>query len=123
VELFEKFQCVRQIRELIHQVDLRQKGMPHVFKLRPVPQPSGKLFASCGGDLINDATGAALGGSAARSQQPPLLQPFQAWIDLAQFGGPEMSDPAVQDGLQVVSAGGLAEEAKQNMLETHAVTI
>jgi hypothetical protein len=31
-----------------------------------------------------------------------------------------MSDPVVQDGLQVVSAGGLAEETKQNMFETHA---
>jgi len=123
VELFEKFQCVRQIRELIHQVDPRQKGMPHVSKLRLVPQPSGKLFAPCCGDLINDASGAALGGSAARSQQPPVLQPFQAWIDLAQFGGPEMSNPVVQDGLQVVSAGGLAEETKQNMFETHLATI
>lgn len=120
MELFEKFQCVRQIRELIHQVDLRQKGMPHVSKLRLVPQPGGKLFAPSCGDLINDASGAALGGSAARSQQPLLLQPFQAWIDLAQFGGPEMSDPVVQDGLQIVSAGGLAKETKQNMFETHA---
>ena len=123
MELLEKFQCVRQIRDLIHQVDLRQKGMPHVSKLRPVPQPSGKLFAPHCGDLINDASGASLGGSAARSQQPLLLQPFQAWIDLAQFGGPEMSDPVVQDGLQVISAGGLAEETKQNMFETHADTI
>jgi hypothetical protein len=123
VQLFEEFQCVLQIRELIHQVDLGQKGMPHVTELRPVPQPSGKLFAPRGGDLINDASGAALGGSAARSQQPLLLQPFQAWIDLAQFGGPEMSDPVVQDGLQVVSAGGTAEETKQNMFEAHAATI
>lgn len=123
MELFEKFQGVRQIRELIHQIDLRQKSMPHVSKLRLVPQPSGKLFAPCGCDLINDASGAALGGSAARSQQPVLLQPFQAWIDLAQFGSPEMSDPVVQDGFQVVSAGGLAEETKQNVFETHAATI
>jgi hypothetical protein len=111
---------VRQIRELIHQVDLRQKGMPHVSKVRPVAQPSGKFFAPSCGDLINDASGTALGGSAARSQQPPLLQPFQAGIDLAQFGRPEMSDPVVQDGLQIVSAGGLTEETKQNVFETHA---
>jgi hypothetical protein len=123
VELFEKFQGVRQIRELVHEVDLREKGMPHVSKLRLVAQPSGKRFAPCGGDLINDASGAALGSSAARSQQPALLQPFQAGIDLAQFSGPEMSDPVVQDGFQVVSAGGLAEETKQNVFETHAATI
>jgi hypothetical protein len=123
MKLFEKSQCVRQIRELIHQVDLRQKSMPHVYKLRPLPQPSGKLFAPCCANLINDASGAALGGSAARSQQPLLFQPFQTWIDLAQFGGPEMSDPVVQDGLQVVSAGRLAEETKQNMFETHPATI
>jgi hypothetical protein len=120
VELFEKSQCVRQIGELIHEVYLRQECMPHVSKLRLVPQPSGKRFAPSGGDFVNDASGAALGGRAAGSQQVPLLQPFQAWIDLAQFGGPEMSDPVVQDGLQVVSAGGLAEQAKQNMFETHA---
>jgi hypothetical protein len=123
VELFEKSQGVRKIRELIHQVNLRQKGMPHVSKLRLVAQPSGKLFASCCGDPINDASRAALGGSAARSQQPLLLQAFQGWIDLAQLGGPEMSDPMVQDGFQVVSAGRLAEETKQNMFETHPATI
>src|SRR5262249_55919047 len=108
---------------LIHQVDLRQKGMPHVSDLRPVPQPSDKLFAPRCGDLINDASGAALGGSAARPQQPLLLQPFQAWIDLAQFGGPEVSNAVVQNGLQVVTAGGLAKETQQNVFETHAVTI
>jgi hypothetical protein len=114
---------VWQIGELIHQVDLRQKGMPHVAKLRFVPQPSGKLFAPSCGDLINDAPGAALGGSAARSQQPLLFHPFQGRIDLAQLSGPEVSDTVVQDGFQVVSAGGLAEETKQNMFETHAATI
>jgi hypothetical protein len=94
--------------------------MPHVSKVRLVAQPSGEFFAPSCGDLINDASGTALGGSAARSQQPPLLQPFQAGIDLAQFGRPEMSDPVVQDGLQIVSAGGLTEETKQNVFETHA---
>jgi hypothetical protein len=39
VELFEKSQCVRQIGELIHEVDLCQKGVPHVSKLRLVAQP------------------------------------------------------------------------------------
>jgi hypothetical protein len=111
---------MRQIRELIHEVDLCQKGVPHVSKPRFVPQPSGKLRAPGCGNLVNDASGAALGGGAARSQQLLLLQPFQAWINLAQFGGPEMTDAVVQDGLQVVSAGGLAQETKQNMFETHA---
>jgi hypothetical protein len=123
VELFEKFQCVGQIRELIHKVDLCQKGVPHVFKLRLVPQPGGKFLASGCGDLVNDASGTALGGGAARSQQLLLLQPLQGWINLAQFGGPEMTDAVVQDGLQVVSAGGLAQQTKQNMFETHVFTI
>jgi hypothetical protein len=123
VELLEKSQRARQITELIHEEDLCQKGMPHVYKLRLVAQPGRKLFAPGRGDLVNDASGAALGGGAARSQQPPPLQPFQAWIDLAQFGSPEMSDPVIEDGLQVVSAGGRAEETKQNMFEAHATTI
>jgi len=123
VELFEKSQCMRQIRELIHKVDLCQEGVPHVSKLRFVPQPSRKLLAPGCGDLVNDASGAALGGSAARAQQLLLLQPFQAWINLAQLGGPEMTDAVVQDGLQVVSARRLAQQTKQNMFQTHATTI
>jgi hypothetical protein len=58
-----------------------------------------------------------------RSQQLLLLQPFEAWINLAQFRGPEMTNAVVQDGLQVVSAGGLAQKTKQNMFETHSATI
>ena len=83
VELIEKSQCVRQIRKLIHEVDLCQKGVPHVSKLRLVAQPSSQRFAPGGGDLVNDAPRATLGGSAVRSQEPLLLQTFQAWIDLA----------------------------------------
>ena len=123
MELLKKSQRVRQIRELIHEVDLCQKGMPHVSKLGLVPKPSGQLLAPGCGDLVKDASGAALGGSAARSQQLLLLQPSQAWINLAQLGGPEMTDAVVQDSFQVVSAGGLAQETKQNMFETHAATI
>ena len=120
MELFEKSQCVRQIRELVHKVDLCQKSVPHVSKLRFGPQPSGKFFAPGCGDLVQDASGATPGGSATRSQQPLLLQSLQAGINLAQFGGPEMTDTIVQDGLQVVSTGGLAQKAKQNVFETHA---
>jgi hypothetical protein len=74
---------MRQIGELIHEVELRQKGMTHVFKLRAVSQPSGELFAARRGDLVNDASRAALGGRAARSQQLLFLHPFQGRIDLA----------------------------------------
>jgi hypothetical protein len=83
VELFEELQRLRQIGELIHKVELRQKGMTHVFKLRAVSQPSGELLAPGCGDFVNDAPGAALGGSASRSQQLLFLHPFQGWIDLA----------------------------------------
>lgn len=93
--------------------------MPHVFKLRIAAQPCGKFFAPGCRDFVNDASGAAFGGSTARSQQLLFLQPFQRWIDLAQFGGPEMPDSVVQDVLQIVSAGGRAEQAQQNMFETH----
>jgi len=119
VELFEELQCARQIGELIHQVDLRQKGVPHISELRIAAQPGGKLFAPGRGNFINDASRATLGGSAARAQQALLLEPFQAWIDLAEFGGPEMADAVVQDGLQVVSAGRPAEKTEQNMFEAH----
>ncbi len=123
MELFEKSQGMRQIGELIHEVDLRQKRMPHVFKLRLAAQPGGQRLAPGGGDLVNDASRAALGGRAAGSQQFLLLHPFQGGIDLAQFGGPEMPDAVVQDSLQVVSAGRFAEQAQQNVFEAHGDTI
>jgi hypothetical protein len=93
--------------------------VPHVSKLRFVAQPCGKRLAPGCGDLVNDASGAALGGSAARAQKLLLLQPLQAGINLAQLGGPEMTDAVIKHGLQVVSAGGLAQEAEQDMFETH----
>jgi hypothetical protein len=34
-----------------------------------------------------------------------------------------MTDAIVQNGLQVVSAGRLAQQTKQNIFETHAATI
>jgi hypothetical protein len=112
-----------QVGKFIHQVDLRQKGVPHVSELRSLPQPSGKLLATCCTDLINDAAGAAFGGGAAGTQQSLFLQAFQVRIDLAQLGRPEVSDAVVQDGLQVVTAGRLTKKTEQNVFETHAWTI
>ncbi len=120
VELFEKLQGVGQISEFIHEINLCEKGMSEVAKFRPVLQPRGEFLAAGGRDLVNDASGAALGSSAARAQQPLLLEPFQAGIDLAEFGGPEMADAVVQNGFQIVAAGGRAEQAQQDMFETHA---
>jgi hypothetical protein len=40
-QLFEEFQCVRKLRELVHQIDLGQKGVTHVLKLRSVAEPRG----------------------------------------------------------------------------------
>jgi hypothetical protein len=34
-----------------------------------------------------------------------------------------MTDAVVQDGLQVVTAGGLAQQTEQNIFETHGATI
>jgi hypothetical protein len=120
VELFEKSQSVRQIRKLIHEVDLREESMPHVFKLRILLQPRGELFAPSCGDFVDDAFGAALRGSEARFQKFLLLQPFQGRINLAEFRGPEMSDAVVENGFQVESAGGFAEQTQQNVFEAHA---
>jgi hypothetical protein len=111
---------VGQIRELIHQVDLGEESMAHVHELRVKGQPSGKLPASAGGDFINDASGAALGGGATGAQQPAFLEAFQTGIDLTEFGGPEMSDAVVQHGFEIVATARLAEETQEDMLETHA---
>jgi hypothetical protein len=97
--------------------------MPHVSELRPAPQPIGKLFVSSRRDLIDDAPRPALGGSALRPHEPLFLQSSQGRINLAQLRGPEVSDAVVQDRLQVVTTGGLAEKTEQNVFETHTVTI
>jgi hypothetical protein len=110
VQLFEKSKGMLQIGKFIHQVDLRQKGVPHVSELRSLPQPGGKFLASRRCNLIYDASGTAFGSGAAGTQQSLLLQAFQVRIDLAQLGGPEMSDAMVQDSLQVVTAGRLTKE-------------
>jgi hypothetical protein len=120
-QLVEEFQCVRKVRELVHQIDLGQKRVAHVLKLRSAAQPRGKLSSSFGGDLINDAPRAALGSCAPRAQQPLLLESLQARIDLAQFSSPEMPDAVVQDRFQVVAAGGLAKQPEQNVFQAHVV--
>jgi len=120
-QLSEEFQCVRKVREFVHQVDLGQKSVTHVLKLRSVAEPRSKMSSSFGGDLINDASGTALGSCAARAQQPLLLQPLEARIDLAQFGSPEMPDAVVQNRFQVVAASGLAKQPEQNVFQAHAV--
>lgn len=114
---------MRQITELIHEEELRQKSMTRVRKLRRVPQPRGQLLAAGGGDFVDDASGPALRGGAARAQQPVFLQALQGGIYLAEFGGPEMADAVIQDSFQVVSTGRLAQQAQQNMFETHPTTI
>jgi hypothetical protein len=68
VQLFEKCKGLLQIGKFIHQVDLRQKGVPHVSELRSLAQPGGKLLAPRWTDLINDAPWAAFGSSATGTQ-------------------------------------------------------
>lgn len=120
-QLFEECQCVWKVGELVHQINLGQKGVTHVLKLRSVAQPRGKPPSSFGRDLIKDTSRTALGSCAARAQQSLLLEALQARIDLAQFGGPEMPDAMVQDRFQVVAAGGLAKQPEQNVFQAHAL--
>jgi len=56
-------------------------------------------------------------------QQTFALQFLQRGINLAQLGGPEIVNAIVHDPFQVVAAGGLAQQAEQDVLEAHAASI
>jgi hypothetical protein len=68
---------------------------------------------------VHAAARTALRGRLVAAQQALVLQALHRGIDLAEFGGPEVVDAFAENGLQVVAAGGLAEQAEQDVIQAH----
>jgi hypothetical protein len=73
--------------------------------------------------LIHASARPALRGRFAAAQQALVLQPLHRRIHLTEFGGPEVVDALAEHGLQIVAAGGLAQQAQQDVIQAHADTI
>jgi hypothetical protein len=122
-QLPEKLQRLRQIAQLVHQVDLRQESDSFVPQFRARAQPFAQHAMSGGSRRINAAARPALRRSFAAPQQPLALQPLQRRVDLAQLRRPKIVDAPVKDGLQVIAARRLAQQSKQNVFQAHKGTI
>jgi hypothetical protein len=77
----------------------------------------------CRSRLIHATARTALGGRLAAAQEAPVFQPLQRRVNLAEFGGPEIMDAFAENSFQVVAAGGLAQQAEQDVVQAHAITI
>lgn len=97
--------------------------MAHIPELRPSSQPVRELPAARRRDFVHQASRPALRTSAARPQPARFLHTLQSGIYLAQLRSPEMADATIDDGLKVVTAGGLTEQAEQNVFQAHTHTI
>jgi hypothetical protein len=119
-QLLEVLQCPAQVAQFVHPIDLGEKSYALVAEFGALVQPLAQDAMPCRSGLVHAAARAAPRGRLAAAQQAFLLQALQRRIDLAELGGPEVVDALAEDGFQVVAAGWLAEQAKQDMVQTHA---
>jgi hypothetical protein len=75
------------------------------------------------GGLVQAAAGPTLRFRAAAAKQSLAIEILECWIDLTQLGGPEIMNSLVEEGFQVVATGRFAEQAEQEMFQTHGFTI
>jgi hypothetical protein len=115
-QLLEILERLTQIAQLVHQIDLGNESDALVAEFGAVVQPLAQGTMPRRGRLIHAAARAALRRRFAAAQQALHFQTLQRRIDLAEFGGPEVVDALAEDGLQVVAAGGLAEQAEQDVV-------
>jgi hypothetical protein len=73
--------------------------------------------------LINAPLRAAFGRRFATAKQALALQTLQCRVDLAEFGGPKIMDALAENCFQIVTAGGLTEQAEQDVFQAHEATI
>lgn len=70
--------------------------------------------------LIYAAARPAFRRRLAAAKQALALQTLQRGINLAKLGGPEIVNALIEDGFQVVAAGWLAKQTKQDVFQAHA---
>jgi len=116
-------QCLLQVAELVHQINFGQVIHALVMQLRPVFEPVAEDAVAGRSDLIDTASRAALRRSLAAAEEAFAFESLQGGIDLAQLGGPEIMEALIEGGFEVVAAGGLAEQAEQDVFEAHDSTI
>jgi hypothetical protein len=122
-KLLDELQRFLQVAELVHQINFGQVVHAFVMQLRTLFEPFAQDAVSRRSDLIDTAARAALRRRLAAAEQALAFERLQGGINLAELGGPEIMEALVKDGLQVVAAGGLAEQAEQDMFQAHQPTI
>jgi hypothetical protein len=122
-KLLDEPERLLEVSQLVHQINLRQVVHALAMQFQPVFEPLAQDAVACRRDLINAAAGPALRWRLAAAEQALAFEPLQGGIDLAELGGPKIVETFVEDGFQVVAAGGFAEQAEQDVFETHGVTI
>src|SRR5271163_2676760 len=122
-ELLDEMQGLLQVAKLVHQVNFGQVIHALVMQLRAVFEPFAQDAVAGWSDLIDTAARAALRRGLAAAEKAFAFEPLQGGIDLAKLGGPEIMEALVEEGFEVVAAGGLAEQAEQDMFEAHDSTI
>ncbi len=118
-QLSEKTQRLVQVAQFIHQVSLGQIGKTLVAHLRAAREPFAQCAPANRSDFIDAASRAPPGGRLVAAEPAFFLQALKRGLDLAQFSGPEVPDALIENGFQVVAAGGLAQQAQENVIQTH----
>jgi hypothetical protein len=111
-QLPKKLQGLAQIGQFVHQINFGQEADALVAEFRGCAQPVAQGAMARRGRLIDAAARASSGERFPAAKQALAFQALQGRIDLAEFGRPEVVDALIEDGFQVVAAGGFAEQAK-----------
>lgn len=122
-QLLEILQRPAQIAQFVHQIDFGEKADALVAEFRGVAQPLSQGAVPRRSRLIHATPRPALRGRFTAAEQALVLQALQGGVDLAEFRRPKIMDALTEDRLQVVAAGGLAEQAEQDVVKAHADTI
>jgi hypothetical protein len=112
-----------QIAEFIHEINLGQVRHALIIYLWALFQPFAQHTMAGRGDLINATPGPAFRTCLAAAEQALAFESLQRGIDLAKLGCPKIMDALVENGLQIVAAGGFSQQAKQDVFQAHASTI
>ena len=122
-QLLEISQGSAPIVQFVHQIDFGEKSDALVAEFRAVVQPLTQYATPRHSRLIHATTRPAFCGRLAAAQQALVFEALHRRIHLAEFGGPEVVDALSENSLQIVAAGGLAEQAEQDVIQAHVDTI
>jgi hypothetical protein len=122
-ELKNVLKRLLQIAEFIQEINLGQVRHALIIHLWALFQPFAQHTMAGRRDLIKATLGTAFRACLAATEQALAFESLQRGIDLAELGGPKIMDALVENGLQIVAAGGLSQQAKQDVFQAHEPTI